>query len=134
MSITSLLLFSSLLGGNVGSRESYYNNKEKFDTKDALLASIPDDASVACDSFLLPHVAQRDEVYIMDNFDAEKSSFTDFVVIRTELNNDWHASELNKLQTEGYVYFNGAADVIDIYVSPEYVADHPQLELAVKNY
>ena len=70
----------------------------------------------------------------MDNFDAEKSSFTDFVVIRTELNNDWHASELNKLQTEGYVYFNGAADVIDIYVSPEYVADHPQLELAVKNY
>lgn len=134
MSITSLLMFSSLIGGNVGSREAYYNNKELFDTKDALLESIPEDASVACDSFLLTHIAQRDEVYLLDTSDVEPPSFTDFVIIRTELNDEWHTPELEKLKKEGYVYFNGKQDLMEIYVSPEYVADHPELELSVKEY
>ena len=60
MSISALLFFSSLVGGNVGSKELYDNNRERYDIKDELIDSIPEDASVACDSFYLPHLAQRD--------------------------------------------------------------------------
>ncbi len=131
MCVASLLFFSSYIGDRVGARDTYYEKKEElFDVRDELLGSIPDDASLACDSFYLPHVAQRDEVYILDSSDVEAPSFTDFVIIRTELDDDWHSQEVEKLQEEGYVYYDGADEMMDIYVSPSYLASHPELELA----
>ena len=134
MSISALLFFSSLVGGNVGSKELYDNNRERYDIKDELIDSIPEDASVACDSFYLPHLAQRDEIYLLDSNDVEPPSFTDFVIVRTEQNEEWEDQEVGKLQTEGYVYYDGCQDMMDIYVSPEYLAEHPNLQLAEKTY
>ena len=134
MSISALLFFSSLVGGNVGSKELYDNNRERYDVKDELIDSIPEDASVACDSFYLPHLAQRDEIYLLDSNDVEPPSFTDFVIVRTEQNEEWEDQEVSKLQTEGYVYYDGCQDMMDIYVSPEYLAEHPDLQLAEKTY
>ena len=134
MSISALLFFSSLVGGNVGSKELYDNNRERYDIKDELIDSIPEDASVACDSFYLPHLAQRDEIYLLDGNDVEPPSFTDFVIVRTEQNEEWEDQEVSKLQTEGYVYYDGCQDMMDIYVSPEYLAEHPDLQLAEKTY
>ena len=133
MSISALLFFSSLVGGNVGSKELYDNNRERYDIKDELIDSIPENASVACDSFYLPHLAQRDEIYLLDSNDVEPPSFTDFVIVRTEQNEEWEDQEVSKLQTEGYVYYDGCQDMMDIYVSPEYLAEHPDLQLAEKN-
>ena len=118
----------------MGSKELYDNNRERYDIKDELIDSIPEDASVACDSFYLPHLAQRDEIYLLDSNDVEPPSFTDFVIVRTEQNEEWEDQEVGKLQTEGYVYYDGCQDMMDIYVSPEYLAEHPDIQLAEKTY
>ena len=89
---------------------------------------------MACDSFYLPHLAQRDEIYLLDSNDVEPPSFTDFVIVRTEQNEEWEDQEVGKLQTEGYVYYDGCQDMMDIYVSPEYLAEHPDIQLAEKTY
>lgn len=44
-------------------REKWDKNKETYQQMEEILDTIPDDASVACSSMLLAHIADRDEIY-----------------------------------------------------------------------
>lgn len=63
--VASVLLFAMLVCGNYGYyRSRYFNNAEHYKQLDSLLEEVvPDNASVACTTFLLPHIAERDEIY-----------------------------------------------------------------------
>ena len=70
-----MLSFSSVLPrGEV--LEDYRQNRETYQALEAYLALVPEDASVKASTFLVPHLAQRKEIYGMDT-----KHPTDWVVI-----------------------------------------------------
>ena len=60
-----LLLFAMLVCGNYGYySDRYKDNAEHYEKLDSALEEyIPDGTSVACTTFLLPHIADRNEIY-----------------------------------------------------------------------
>lgn len=64
MAVGSLLLYLLLFVPSIESNiERYQKGAPKYERMEAILATVPDDASVTCSTFLLPHLAQRDVVY-----------------------------------------------------------------------
>ena len=119
--MASLYCATTLYSGKVaGNRESYLNNQERYEKQDEGLESIPEDASVVCDTFYVPKLANRDEVYEMNDWFAENPSFTDFAIIRLDMDYDYNETQRNKLKEEGYTYYAGIDSVMEIYVSPTY--------------
>ncbi len=122
MSVATLCTFSTMIGGKTNAYDVYKDNPERFKTRDALLDTIPDDASIAMfDSFLLSHVAQREEVYLLGDSYLNKPIEYDFVIIKEGYNEDWLNEYESKVIEKGYKVFNDE-DTSDmtIYVSPEY--------------
>lgn len=72
--ILSAAMYSSFLTsfGMYSSKLNYYDNykasKAHFDTMDECLDSVPKDASVACNGWYLPHMGDREEIYLLDNY------------------------------------------------------------------
>ena len=119
--MASLYCATTLYSGKVaGNRESYLNNQERYEKQDEVLESIPENASVVCDTFYVPKLANRDEVYEMNDWFAENPSFTDFAIIRLDMDYDYNETQRNKLKEEGYTYYAGIDSVMEIYVSPTY--------------
>lgn len=64
MAVSSLMLYILLFVPHINSTVSRAVQKhETYARMDEILATVPDDASVTCSAFLLPHLAQRDVVY-----------------------------------------------------------------------
>lgn len=63
--VASLLLFAMLVCGNYGYyRHKYADSREYYKNLDAVLEeTVPNEASVACTTFILPHLASRSEIY-----------------------------------------------------------------------
>ena len=63
--VASVLLFSMLVTGHLGYYvDRYDKEREKYRQMDSALEEVlPADASVVCSTFILPHIADRDEVY-----------------------------------------------------------------------
>jgi uncharacterized membrane protein len=74
--VAALLLFSVLAGGKLGYySEKYYNGRDDFKAMNSVLEEIlPEDASVACSTFILPHIADRSEIYEVE-YHKENGSF-----------------------------------------------------------
>ena len=56
----------------------------------------------------------------MNDWFAENPSFTDFAIIRLDMDYDYNETQRNKLKEEGYTYYAGIDSVMEIYVSPTY--------------
>ena len=63
--VASLLMFAMLVSGNFNYySQRYLNEKESYKQMEATLCEVlPSDASVNCSTFLLPHIADRSEIY-----------------------------------------------------------------------
>ncbi len=121
MSVATLCSFSTMLGGKTNSYDMYKKYKEEYQRRDSLLDVIPDDASVAVfDSFLLCHIAQREEVYLLSDAYLNKPIDTDFVVIKSGYNDQWLLDEINIIERNGYKKYGAENSLMTIYVSPEY--------------
>lgn len=118
VAMASVYMSVAMHSGKVNYRDIYINNQEKYQRQDELLASIPDDASVLCDTFYIPPIANRDEIYMMDDGDLYTPFTTDFVIVRIDTENS--QAEINKALSEGYTYYNGYESLMAIYVSPSY--------------
>ncbi|MBR5514126.1 MAG: DUF2079 domain-containing protein [Ruminococcus sp.] len=122
MSVATLCTFSTMIGGKTNAFDVYRNDKERFQTRDALLDTIPDDASVAgFDSFLIAHIAQRDELYLLNDGYLNKPIEYDFVIFKEGYEDQWLIDYEAKVIENGYQVFNpeDTSDMI-IYISPEY--------------
>lgn len=116
------------LGGishNMSYYENHIKNEEYFTNLENMLDEIPQDASVACDTWLLPHIADRDEVYLLDDGDynaetneiirAERYDF--FVVpVGTDLTNNL----LPLFEEMGITLYDEIPGRIQVYKSPLY--------------
>lgn len=58
----------------------YFENRDKYIQIESYLDVIDDDASVTASTFILPHIADRREIYQLKN-GSETEADTDYVVI-----------------------------------------------------
>ncbi len=131
--VASLIMTVSLLSGNIRYYENYSERKESFQEIQECLDSIPDDVSVASNTWYLPHIANRDELFILDNndfqIDAESDSFVafneleryDFLVMN--YNDTYIQDAVEYLIDNGFVLYNEASNAaghVVIYARAEY--------------
>ncbi len=133
--VTAFITCITMLSGKIGTWESYKERKDYFQSIEDCLDTIPEDGSVAINTWLLPHAADRAEVYILDGNDyilekdpaTEEETFKgikepgryDFFVLRTT--EPFHADVVAELQRLGFTEFNRLNDYMVIYVSPQYI-------------
>ncbi len=69
----------------------YTSGKENYAVMEEALDAIPADKSVVCSTFLLPHLAERDEIYEIEYHDPGKSGASDYIVLdmRYAASNDY---------------------------------------------
>ncbi len=121
----------SLLSGKISYWESYTARKDYYTSIEECLDSIPEDGSVAVNTWMLPHTADRKEVYTLDNndfnLDPADQSFQgireieryDFFVLRNA--DEYTADVIRELEAAGYTLYNQIEGYMVIYVSPHYV-------------
>lgn len=88
--------------------ERWEKNQETYEQMEEILDTIPEDASVNCSSFLLAHMADRDEIYEV-NYHENKPD-VDFVVLDIRSNNQIK-TQLAYLN-EGYTVWAEYEDLI----------------------
>ncbi|MCI6888996.1 MAG: DUF2079 domain-containing protein [Ruminococcus sp.] len=121
MALATVYSFAALMGDKSNVYDAYKNNKNTLEIQDRILASIPDDASVGvANAFLQPHLAQREESYLIDEHCLEKPETNDFIVVRTHSTDEWIIQMIQKIQNEGYTEYASNQDTVTVYVSPDY--------------
>ncbi len=126
--ISSVCMFS----GKLYFTEQYKEKKEQYIQMEECLDSIPQDVSVAAHTWYLPHVADRKEVYILDNADLyidEASQLVlgindmnryDFFVFCVNGSEPYQQKAAELLEAFGYKLYNSVDGVMAIYCKPEY--------------
>ncbi len=72
---------------------SYENNKEMFEEAESILNRIPDGVSITSNTFILPHICDHEELYMMGN-DFEKTDYFVFNKGNTEEIDKFVSSEI----------------------------------------
>ncbi len=121
MALASIFTAVSMDSGKIYFHEMYNNNKEKYQTFEACFDVVPEDASVLATTFFVPHLANRDELYMLDESNYTEPDTCDFVVIQTEYNDEWLDAKRSILSQEGYVLYCNELSAIEIYISPDYL-------------
>lgn len=108
----------------------HYENAHYYQSAEACIRSVPKDASVLANTFLLPHIADRDRVYELDKGCFAKDDFGNTVGMIGLENYDFCVFKKNDDMTElaepileeaGWmVYAKSEGDFVIIFVSPEY--------------
>ncbi len=104
---------------------TYKNNKDGIAAVDEMLDSIPQDASVLCDPYYVPHAAQRDEIYLFDFYDVDQSDNSlidaeryDFIAV--PVNSDLNKTLRPYFDQNGYTIYDEVVDRLVVYQSPYY--------------
>lgn len=104
---------------------SYKFNKEGIAAVDEMLDSIPQDASVLCDPYYVPHVAQREKVYLFDFYDVDQSNNSlidseryDFIAV--PVNSDLNETIRPFFDQNGYTVYDVVPDRLIVYQAPFY--------------
>lgn len=119
MAAASVFIFTANATNKLYYTDVYKNYKENIDRKDAYCEAIPEDASLLATSFLIPHCANRDELYVLDEGSSVNPDTTDFVIFE-DGQDEWKIKKREMLEAEGYTVWNEAEGIVVIYVSPYY--------------
>ncbi len=101
-------------------RSAYYFNKyfghlDDYAVMNEALAEIPDDASVVCSTYLLPHLCERDEIYEDWYHQTDKNEDADYVILDMRYN---YREYRDKYEALGYtdvrIVKNGATPLLCI--------------------
>lgn len=77
---SSILFFGAFIVPKSGYIFKYFENRDKYTQLEGYLDVIEDDASVTASTFILPHIADRREIYQLKK-GSETEAETDYVVI-----------------------------------------------------
>ena len=90
-----------------------------------MLDSIPKDASVLCDTYYLPHIAQRREIYVLDSKNINQNNnelinpeLYDFIVIHVNSNLNETLSPF--FEENNYKIYDEVSDRLVVYQTPFY--------------
>lgn len=120
----AIILTIGTCSHRINNIKNYENNKDYYVSLETMLDSIPKGASVATDTFLVPHVADHKEVYIFDSGDYNEEGTMyeperyDFVVI--PVRTDHYENEKNALSNSGYILWSEIEGKCQVYMSPNY--------------
>lgn len=133
--VASLLMSVSSLSGKITYYDNYKDKEQHYIDMEETLDSIPEDASVVANTWFLPHVANRDEVYLLDLYDlvpdaVDPNIYTalkypdryDFYVMSYGDSNT--SIFIPLLEAQGYTLYKELSSYIVIYESPIYAAEH----------
>lgn len=124
----SVLMLVTIISPSIGHYTHYMKNKERYERMEACLASIPEEGSVVSNTWYLPHIANRTEVYSFDN--SLLSTDPDDETIKHVINPmkfDYYVISCNDeskvyyipdLESAGFYLFNESPGDILIYASP----------------
>ena len=129
--VASVITAVTLVSGEIRYYESYQNRLEHFQALENCLDSVPEDGRVIANTWYLPHIANREEVYIFDNNDfyIDPVDETNKTLIDTD-RYDFYAMSygdentniaIPQLEALGWTKFNEVEGSMVIYVSPNYV-------------
>lgn len=126
----SVVMLTSSISGKISYYTRYTSQKEHFQQMEECLDSIPGDASVAANTWYVPHIADRNEVYIVDGADltADPANEENKILIdpyRCEFyalspNDENTPYIVQSLESAGFTLYNELAGSILIYASPAY--------------
>jgi hypothetical protein len=68
---------------------------------DEMLDRVPDGVSVTADTFLLPHLYDKDELYMLSN-DMSDEDYTDYFVFRAGQGSDAYNAFISTYESRGY--------------------------------
>ena len=119
MTAASVIMFAANDTNKLYYADIYKDFKENNDRKNAFCEAIPEDASLLATPFLIPHCANRDKLYVLDEGSAPNPDTTDFVIFE-DGTDEWKQNKRALLESEGYTIYNEAEGLIVIYVSPDY--------------
>lgn len=119
-----------LVSGNISDYENYKKREEHYEAMELCLDSIPEDASVACNTWYLPHIADREEIYVLDNGDFNVDPNDETIKTLKEINrydffvmsvyDDYTEQASAQLEAAGFRLYNKLDGTMVIYVSPHY--------------
>lgn len=128
--VLSVITAFSLIGVYFNYYEHYIEYEEVFKDMETCFNAIPEDAVVISYTNFLPHVADRDEVYLFneEDFELDKDAIIglkdlekyDFYILFLPDENT--APAIYYIENAGYTVFRESANLI-IYISPDYVMD-----------
>lgn len=129
----SLIMSTALISPNMSYYDQYTDKKEEFDEIIEVFEDIPEDARIAANTWYLPHLANRDEIYILDNGDFSIDEYNEDNTFLTEPDRydmfvmsayDTHTgAAIKQLTANGFVLYdeiNNSAGNIIIYTRPEF--------------
>ncbi len=105
---------------NVGQSLGYYvgaaiNYGDEYERLEEILDTVPEDASVCCSTFLLPHIADRSEIYEIEYHGGKGD--VDYVVL--DARSESYLELMLPYTEQGYVEYFYEENMILILVSPE---------------
>ncbi len=119
----AVIFFFGTISHQLNNRDSYRNNKEFFDAEHEILSNIPEDKVVGAIAFMLPHCANRDYVYLIDNNDFEAGTDIflnpqkyDLLVLSP--NGDIAQRAIPQLEAQGWTIYDEVGGRLVIYQNP----------------
>ena len=131
----AFIFFFGTISHQLNQRDSYRNSKEYFDAEHEMLNALPEDKVVGAIAFMLPHCANRDYVYLIDNmdFDSETDQFLnpqkyDLLVLGP--NGDIAQRLVPQLETMGWSIYGEVPGRLVIYQNPSGPVPKPDVYAA----
>lgn len=110
----AVMLFSMLITPNmINDAKSFNKNAEMYEEMNEVLETIPDDASVAASTFLIPHLWDRTEIY-----EAYYTQHTDFDYLVLDVRDSYKEDSMRlaaEFEEYGYEPYDLSSDYIYIY-------------------
>lgn len=95
--------------------DRYVKNRDSYQRMEAFLDTVPEDASVCCSSFLLAHLADRDEIYEARYH--KNAPDVDYVVL--DVRHPESEAIKNAYLQQGYTYHSHCEDLILVLQAPD---------------
>ncbi len=111
--LAAMMFFMLIVPGFTSKTKDYFTAKEKFESMEEVLDSIPADASVAASTFLIPHLADRTHIY--EVYYTQQTEF-DYVVL--DMRDSYREDSLNtaeKFEALGYELTDMGSEYIFVY-------------------
>lgn len=134
----AVIFFFGTLSQQLNNRDSYRGNQDVFDTEHEMLNDLPDDLVVGAIAFMLPHCANRDYVYLIDNndFDSETDQFLNpqkYDLLVFGPNGDIGQRAIPQLETMGWRIYGEVPGRLVIYQNPASPVAKPDVYAAKAN-
>lgn len=111
--LAAMMFFMLIVPGFTSKTKDYFTAKEKFESMEEVIDAIPQDASVAASTFLIPHLADRTHIY-----EVYYTQHTEFDYVVLDMRDSYREDSLaraEQFEALGYELTDMGSEYIFIY-------------------